>query len=207
MVPVGALLIVLHWLMGLQWIFSDGARTADGIANHFTSPLTVLVQEFLLLEGGFIVLLFGVIALGDHLIASGGGRWARAARILSVTGIAMFLPAVALPIQVFPGLADLYASGHPEVGVAIVAFAPGGRGFGPYFSVVLVVWLAVAIAGAVAVGVAGWRSRAIPRWCCLAYPVGFVLNITDTPVIAWVGLALLLLTGIVMARSTRASPS
>ncbi len=191
--------------MGLQWIFSEGSRTADGIAHHFTSPVTVLVQEFLLLEGGFIVLLFGVMALGDHLIASGGGRWARVARIFSVTAIAMFLPAVALPIQVFPGLADLYVSGHPEVGVAILALAPGGRGFGPYFSVVIVVLLVVAIGAAVSVGVAGWRSRAIPRWCCIAYPIGFVLNITDTPVIAWVGLGLLLWTGIVMARSKRAA--
>ena len=42
--------------------------------------VTVLVQEFLLLEGGFIVLLFGLMALGNHLIDGGGGRWARVAR-------------------------------------------------------------------------------------------------------------------------------
>jgi multisubunit Na+/H+ antiporter MnhB subunit len=67
------------------------------------------------------------------------------------------------------------------------------------------VFAAVAIAAAVAMGVAGWRSHAIPRWCSIAYPIGFVLNMTDAPVVAWIGLALLVVTGTVIARGSKPS--
>jgi hypothetical protein len=59
LVPLGALLIGLHWL------FPEGLRTADTEALHFSSPITVFVQEFLLFYGGLIALLFGHMALGD----------------------------------------------------------------------------------------------------------------------------------------------
>jgi hypothetical protein len=72
-----------------------------------------------------VVLLFGVMALGDYLAAAGAGRWGQGARILSVSAIAMFLPAVAIPNQVLPGLGDLFLSGHPEVGLVIDAFSSG----------------------------------------------------------------------------------
>ncbi len=195
LVPAGALLI------GLHWFFPEGPRTAEGIARHFTSPVTVFVQEFLLFEGGLVVLLFGVMALGDYLAAAGAPRWGQGARILSVTAIAMFLPAAALPTQILPGLGELFLSGHPEVGIVFDAFSRGH--YGASFPVMFSVVAAAGIAAAVAMGVAGWRSRAIPRWCSIAYPIGFVLNLTDAPVIAWVGLALMLVTGTVIARGSK----
>ena len=150
-----------------------------------------------------VLLLFGVMALGDYLAAAGPRRWGQGARILSVTAMAIFLPATALPTQILPGLGELFLSGHPEVGIVFDAFS-GGH-YGASFAVELPVLAAVAIAAAVAMGVAGWRSHAIPRWCSIAYPIGFFLNLTDTPVIAWVGLALLVVSGTVIARGSKPS--
>ena len=196
--PAGALLLGLHWIIPL------GPFTPEGLAHSFTSPLTVIVKEFLLDEGGWVVLLFGVIALADHLAAAGARRWAQAARILSVTAVAGALQGVGIPTILLPGLGNLFVLGHPEAGFVIGAFAPGGIGYGPIVQGELLTMLAVSIAGAVAMGVAGWRSRAIPRWCSVVFPFGFVLNWTDTPVVGWVGLALLLVTGTVIAsRSNR----
>ena len=194
--PAGALLIGLHWIIPL------GPFTPEGLAHSFTSPVTVIVKEFLLDLGGWVVLLFGVIALADHMTAAGARRWAQAARILSVTAVAGALQGVGIPTILLPGLGNLFVLGHPEAGFVISAFAPGGIGYGPIVQGELLTMLAVSIASAVAMGVAGWRSRAIPRWCSVVLPLGFVLNWTDTPVIAWVGLALLLVSGIAIARES-----
>ena len=193
----GALLLALHWVIPI------GPYTAEGLARSFTSPLTVLVKEFLLDEGGWVVLLFGVIALADMLAAAGAGRSAQVARILTVTAVAGALTGVGLPTIALPGLGNLYMSGHHEAGFVISAFSPGGVGYGPYVQVELFVMLALAAAGSIAMGVAGWRTRAIPRWCSVVYGVGFFLNWTDAPVVAWVGLVLLLVSGAAIARSVR----
>jgi hypothetical protein len=190
--PAGALLIALHWL------FPVGPRTPEGIARQFTSPFPLFVGEYLLFLGGFVVLLVGVMALADYLAGPNARRWSRTAGILSVTAIAVFLPGIGIPTIAFPGLGDLFLSGHPEVGIAIDAFSRGH--FGPSVPVELLVMLAISIAGAVAMGTAAWRSRAIPRWSSIVYPIGFVLNMTDTPGIAWVGLALLVVSGTFIAR-------
>jgi hypothetical protein len=197
LVPAGALLI------GLHWFFPEGPRTAEGVARHFTSPVIVFVQEFLLFEGGLVVLLFGVMVLGDYLTTANSRRWGQWARILSMTSVAMFLPIVGIPTAALPGISAVYISGHPEVGIVFDAFLAGH--YGASAIVQFSVLLAVSIAGAVAMGVAGWRSHAIPRWCSIAFPIGFLLNVTDTPFIAWVGLGLMVVTGIVIARGSKPS--
>jgi hypothetical protein len=194
LVPVGALLI------GLHWIFPEGPRTADAGAHHFASPATVFVQEFLLFEGGLILLLFGVMALGGYL-ASMGSRWGSVARILSGTAVAMFLPIAGIPTQALPGLSDVYLAGHPEVSVVFDAFNAGH--YGASFVVQYSLVAAVSMAGSAAMGVAAWRSHAVPRWCSIAYPIGFVLNVTDIPGVAWIGLALMAASGAVIALGWR----
>lgn len=194
LVPVGALLI------GMHWIFPEGPRTADAEAHHFASAATVFVQEFLLLEGGLILLLFGLMALGGYLASLGSG-WGSAARVLSGTAVAMWLPITGIPTQALPGLSDVYLAGHPEVSVVFDAF--NGGHYGASFIVQYSLVAAVSIAGSVAMGVAAWRSHAVPRWCSIALPVGFVLNVTDIPGVAWVGLALMAVSGAVIARGSR----
>jgi len=194
LMPAGAV------LLGLHWVYPSGPRTVEGAAHTFASPITVFVKEFLLFEGGLILLLFGVMVLGDYLTTASSRRWAQWARILNMTAVAMYLPIAGIPTQALPGLSDVYLSGHPEVGIVFDAFIAGH--YGASFPVQFFVVLAVSIAGAVAMGVAGWRSHAIPRWCTIAFPIGFLLNVTDTPVIAWVGLGLMLVAGIVVARGS-----
>lgn len=191
MVPVAAVLI------GVHWAFPEGPRTAAGEAQHFSSAGIVFIQEFVFFEGGLIVLLFGVIALGDYLKKNGSRGWGRAAGLLSAVAVAMFVPAVGIPAQALPGLSDVYLSGHPQVGTVFDAFNSGR--YGASFPIQFAVVTAVSVAGAISVGVAGWRSRAIPRWCCVVFPIGFLLNATDTPVIAWIGLALMALSGSAIA--------
>lgn len=197
LMPAGAALI------GLHWVFPSGPRTVEGAAHTFASPITVFVKEFLLFEGGLIVLLFGVMVLGGYVATAGSRRWGQAARILSMTAVAMYLPGAGIPTAALPGISAVYLSGHPEVGIVFDAFIAGH--FGASFFVQFCVLLAVSIAGAVAMGVAGWRSRAIPRWCSVAFPIGFLLNVTDTPFIAWVGLGLMVVSGVVIARGSKPS--
>jgi len=191
LVPVGAT------LLGLHWIYPSGPRTAEGVARTFSSPVAVCVKEFLRFEGGMIMLLFGLLLLGEYLATGRSRRWGQWAGRLSATAGAMFLPGVGIPTQALPGISDVFLSGHREVSVVFDAFIAGH--FGASFIVQFALALVVSLAGAVAVGVAGWRSRMIPRWCSIAFPVGFLLNVTDTPVIAWVGLALMVVTGTVIA--------
>jgi hypothetical protein len=195
LMPVGAV------LLGLHWVYPSGPRTVEGAAHTFASPITVFVKEFLLFEGGLIVLLFGVMVLGDYLTTASSRRWGPWARILSMMSVAMFLPGVGIPTAALPGISAVYLSGHPEVGIVFEAFIAGH--YGASFVVQFSVLLAVSIAGAVAIGVAGWRSRVIPRWCSIAFPIGFLLNVTDTPVIAWIGIGLMVVTGIVIARGSK----
>jgi hypothetical protein len=115
----------------------------------------------------------------------------------------MWLPIVGIPTQALPGLSDVFVSGHPEVKVVFDAFNAGHYGASfPQFALLA----AVSIAGGVAMGVAGWRSRIVPRWWTIAYPIGFLLNVTDIPVVAWIGLTLLALNGTVIAYRSRPGP-
>jgi hypothetical protein len=188
-------------LLGLHWVYPSGPRTVEGAASTFGSPITVFIKEFLLFEGGLILLLFGVMVLGGYLARVGSPRWGQSGRILSMTAVAMFLPGAGIPTAALPGISDLYLSGHHEVGIVFDAFIAGH--YGASFVVQFFVLLMVSVAGAVAMAVAGWRSSAVPRWCTIAFPIGFLLNVTDTPVIAWVGLALMLVTGVVIARDSK----
>ena len=192
LIPISAL------LLGMHWVYPSGPRTVEGAARTFASPITVFVKEFLLFEGGLILLLFGVMVLGGCLAGAGPRRWGQWAQILTMTAVAMFLPGAGIPTAALPGISDIYLSGHHEVGIVLEAFIAGH--YGASFVVQFVVLLLVSVAGAVAMAVAGWRSRVIPRWCSIAFPIGFLLNVTDTPVIAWIGLALMLVTGTVIAR-------
>jgi hypothetical protein len=126
-IPVAGVLIGAHWL------FPEGAQTPDGIATYFTSPGVVIVQEYVFLLGGVIVLLFGVIALAAHLAGLGERTATRVGLIFSVSGIALFLPVVAIPILVYPMLGHVYLSGHSEIAAALEPFNPrtGNHGCRP----------------------------------------------------------------------------
>jgi hypothetical protein len=179
-------------LIGAHWLFPEGPQTPEGIARHFTSPAAV-IQQSVLFFGGLVLLLFGVIALSVFLASHGVRAEATAGMVLSVTGIALFLPFLAIPIFVYPVLGQAYLSGHSEIAATMQQFSP--RSFSLVTQAHLLVMLAVSIAGGMVMAVAILRSGEFPRWAGIVFGLGFVLTITDIPVIAWIGSIMLIGAG------------
>jgi hypothetical protein len=143
--------------------------------------------------GGLVLLQSGVIALSGYLASLGVRTLAIAGMILSVSGISLFLPFLAIPILVYPALGRAYLSGQPEVGTTMRLFSPSN--FNVPMEAHLLLMLFFSVAGATATSSAIWRSGRFPRCVGVAYGIGFALTITDLPVIAWIGLALLVGAG------------
>jgi hypothetical protein len=182
-------------VIGAHWLFPEGPPTADGVARHFTSIPTLIAQEYVLFLGGLLLLLFGVIAISAYLANAGVRTSAIVGMVLSVSGIALFLPIVGIPILVNPVLGKAYLSGHPEMGAAMQLFSPMPHGLQGWLFVHAIFALVISIAGAIAMAVAIWRSGKFPRWAAIVYAIAFSLVMTDTPVVAWIGYVLLISAG------------
>jgi hypothetical protein len=191
-------------VIGAHWFFPEGPPTADGVARHFTSIPTLIAQEYVLFLGGLLLLLFGVIALSIYLISTRARTSAIVGMVLSVSGIALFLPLVGIPILVNPVLGQAYLSGHPEMGAAMRLFSPMPNGLQGWLFVHAIFALVVAIGGAIAMAIAIWRSGKFPRWSAIVYAIAFSLVMTDTPLLAWIGYVLLIIGGGRIAAAGRA---
>lgn len=182
-------------VIGAHWLFPEGPPTADGVARHFTSIPTLIAQEYVLFLGGLLLLLFGVIAMSAYLANAGARTSAIAGMVLSVSGIALFLPIAAIPTLVYPVLGRAYLSGHPEMAAAMQLFSPMPHGLQGWLFVHAIFALVISIVGATAMAVAIWRSGKFPHWAAVVYAIAFSLVMTDTPVVAWIGYVLLIAAG------------
>jgi hypothetical protein len=190
-------------VIGAHWLFPEGPLTADGVARHFTSIPTLIAQEYVLFLGGLLLLLFGVIAMSAYLANAGARTSATAGMVLSVSGIALFLPIAAIPTLVYPVLGQAYLSGHPEMAAAMQLFSPMPHGFQGWLFVHAIFALAVSIAGAIAMAIAIWRSGKFPHWAAIVYAIAFSLVMTDTPFVAWIGYVLLIVAGLRIVAAAR----
>lgn len=182
-------------VLGAHWLFPEGPPTAEGAARHLTSIPTLIVQEYVLFLGGLLLLLFGLIALSAYLANAGVRTSAIVGMVVSVSGIALFLPFVGFPTLVTPTLGQAYLSGHPEMGAAMQLLSPIPHGFRGWLFVQAVFALVVSIAGGIAMAVAIWRSGKFPRWAAVVFAIAFSLVMTDTPFVAWIGYVLLIAAG------------
>jgi hypothetical protein len=143
---------------------------------------------------GFLCLLFGLLALHASVMSRRPGLVTLGAVVLDVLAVALLLSvqigvlALARPIA-----AELYLSGHEDTAPLVLQLSGGA--FGARVMGFLLATIFIALLGAIATGTAIWRSGAVRKWAAVLFAIGFVLTMTDFPLIGWVGSALLVSVG------------
>lgn len=194
-------------LTAVPWIFLLGGPSPktdpQGFANSATSAGSAVGGYIYL--AGLICLLFGLLALYGYLARTRAASWAAGGMIVSVVGIALALPVFGVLGLARPVLADVYLAGHKDVTTAMELLSGGtfSNRINSYFGVFVLVCLIGAIAYAVAV----WKSGSLPKWAGVIAAAGFVLTMTLSPFVAWVGALCLVIGGAWLARSASHTPS
>jgi hypothetical protein len=191
----------------VPWIFIFGGPSIktdpEGFAQSATSTGSAVGGYIYL--AGLICLLFGLLALYGHLARTRAASWAAGGMIVSVVGIALALPVFGVLGLARPVLGDVYLAGHKDVTAAMVLLSGGtfSNRINSYFGV----FVLVSLIGAIAYGVAVWRSGSLPKWAGVIVAAGFVLSMTLSPFVAWAGALCLVIGGIWLARSVSRAPS
>jgi len=133
----------------------DPARHYDAWARYVTTD-TYVLAHVLGSALGLVLATFGTVALGAYLARTRSGRLAMGSMVMTVVGLLLFLlgmgvSAFAAPMQGQAHLAGLELDDLPE------SFA------GTVQSMVGLVMVVLLFVGNVLLGVAVWRSRALPR--------------------------------------------
>jgi hypothetical protein len=161
---------------------------------------------------GLIFLIFGVFALGVYLATSRAPRLGLWAMVLTVLGSALFLP--------LQGLSTFAA---PEEGQAVLAGLEEIEELPPIFADTVggltgLVVILLGFVGHILVGVAVWRSEALPRWTgalwaganvlmYLSLVYGQTIGPASTPFTVPLGAVVLVISGGWMAFSVLSRPS
>jgi hypothetical protein len=199
--PLAGLVTVLPWLLMLSHR-SNITRDPDAYARGLTSAAYPIAGYVYL--AGFILLLFGLIALCSTLVSSRADLTAVAGLVVSVVAVALLLPVFGILFLADSVLADVYLAGHKDVVVAMTQLSGGT--FSNRINRYFLVFVVIALIGGVINAVAIWRSGRLPRWAGVLFAAGFVLSVTITPVIAWVGSLCLMAAGLWLARSAAREP-
>ena len=146
-----------------------------------------------------VFLLFGFQALYSYLERNSGDRWAFPGFVLSVIGLALYLPFLGIIAFAGPIAGRLYLSGQAQA-VSVISEATGtsnlaALAFGG-------VSLLSSVLGSILFSVAIWRSGKLPKWSAVAYAISSPLNWTPhyIPALWFLGGILLLGAGIGVAR-------
>lgn len=193
--PLSGVLTALPWLFILSRS-TDLKRDPEAYARRLISASHVLGGY--LYSAGLISLLFGVLALYGVLAGSRRGGLAAVGMIFSVVAVAMLLSVVGILLLAQAVLADVYLAGHKDVVEALTQLSGGT--LSNRITTYIGVLLAVALVGAIVNGIAVWQSGRLPKWAGIVTAVGFVLSLTVTPVVAWLGALCLIVGGLWLAR-------
>lgn len=118
---------------------------------------------------GFILLLYGILALYARL--ADGDREPAAFRgmVFSLAGIALIMPMMGVEIHILPLIGKLYLGGKTGVASMIEQIY-----LGPALWVFLLGLLLLAI-GSISLARAIWQTRLLPRWAGVIFAVGLTL--------------------------------
>lgn len=122
---------------------------------RFVSSTSYQVSHLVGSTGGTILAIFGVFALGAFLATSRSGRLALAAMVVTVAGHALLLVPAVISTFATPAIGRAYLAGIP--GVMRIEFPAA-------MTTSFMLGLLLAFVGNLLLGVAMWRSRALPRW-------------------------------------------
>jgi hypothetical protein len=199
--PAAGVLTAAPWLLLLG---GPSAKTdAEGYARNAVST-GHMVAGYLYLAG-LICLLFGLLALYGYLARTRASSWAAGGMLVSVLGVALALPVIGVLGLADAVLGDVYLAGHKGVSAAMIPLSGGtfSNRITTYFGVFVV----VSLVGAIAYAVAVWKSESLPKWAGVVVAAGFVLTMTLTPIVAWVGAACLVIGGIWIAMRASQVPA
>jgi hypothetical protein len=172
-IRLGILALPIYGLLTFWTTFThepDRTTEVEAYARYVSSS-TYLTQHLLGSILGTLLAIFGVMALGAYLANGRGGHLALTAMVMSVAGNALNLTIFGFSTIISPVVGQLYLQGQPgvmEVNEAIFSSAAFLILSGPGMLLYLV--------GNILLGVAVWRSEALPKWAGALYaPTGLVM--------------------------------
>ena len=142
----------------------------------FVSTDRYLISHLIGSIGGTIIAIFGIFALGVYLASTRSGRLAVASMVMTAFGHALLLVPAVISTFATPAIGRAYLSGLTDV--MQVQFSGA-------LTTTFLLGLVLAFAGSILLGIAMWRSRAVPvgaavLWIVAAivfYPLGVVIGI------------------------------
>jgi hypothetical protein len=133
---------------------------------RFVSSGSYQASHLLGATAGTILALFGVFALGCFLAGSRSGRLALPAMVTAAAGTALLLVPAVISTFATPAIGEAYLKGNGDV--MQLEFPASMTG-------TFLLGLLLAFVGSVALGVAIWRSRVLPRWAGALWAAGAVV--------------------------------
>ena len=165
LIRLGILTLPLAGLLTLVGLLgrydTPNARVAPKVAAQAASSTGFFVSQLVGNVLGLTLLIFGILALTAYLAETPGKRWARAAMILSIAGIAPIMSALGVTTYALPVLGRAYLSGQQDTLLIVDTI------FGNRLIIFLVAFLLYA-AGFVLFGVAIWRSGVLLKGAAIS---------------------------------------
>jgi len=121
---------------------------------QFVSTPSYLVSHLVGSVGGTILAIFAIFALGVYLAPTRAGRLALAAMVVTVLGQALLLVPAVISTFATPAIGQAYLSGQRDVMQVQ---------FSDTLTFTFLLGLLLALVGSLLLGVAMWRSNALPR--------------------------------------------
>ena len=118
---------------------------------------------------GFVLLLYGILALYARL--ADGDREAAAFRamVFSLAGIALIMPMLGVETHILPLIGQLYLAGRTEIAPIVGLIYLGSS------VVVFLLGLLLLAIGSIYLAVAMWQTRLLPRWAGIIFAMGLAL--------------------------------
>lgn len=197
-----------------MWLIPIGAGLIGAIFTYFlTSPDVVEdpvgAAEFATNATGYalgilyilatIAVLLGLVALYAWLSDGPAGGIALAGLVLGVTSLGLLLAADGVFILATAAVGVLLLDGNAGAGDVLAKLTGGDFNWPVLVAFIMAVGLA--LAAGIADAVAIWRSGRVPRWTAVVFGLGLALLTTSTPLIGQIGSLLLVIAGVVIARS------
>jgi hypothetical protein len=202
-IPVAGVLTLIPWI-GIFFVSGGGSSPDQQLARD---PTPFAIVGFLYIVG-LICLLFGVLTIFSLLSAGPAHTWAAVGMVLGVSVITLLVGIWMILSVVDPVLSDVYRSGHKDGAAEAYDLMSGGHWSGRMTPVFIVGGLGALVAS-ISLGFAIWRSGRFAKWIGPVFGVAFMLSTLSAPLVTLVGAALLIVTGIFMARNEeqQSSPS
>lgn len=206
LIRLGIVALPLAGLLKLAGQFgtfnSVGLGVPDREAARVVSGTGFFVGEFAGSILPVILTIFGVIALFAYLAPLPAGRWATAALVSSIAGLALILPALGVLNYAFPAIGRAYLAGQ-------------GDAFGIADAFFQLPWLAIFFpaflypGGTILFGIGIWRSGALPRWAGVLYALSGLFLAFPLPIhlLRVVGAVIVVLGGGGIAVGVRRRPA